>query len=301
MSLALDKSLGRNAAAARFSSRGMFRLAEACPRGSRLRWNTSVFTGALVLATMLFAAGCATPKRTHQPRAFEFGRDTFAYTNELQSDYFFSDEGKWTSRPRKPAPDYTLHCFPMVRACREFFLNARFDPGQPKPEPKELGRLVRRVMAQNSRASLPPNRRIVIPGYADLHSFSLENEKLLKEECGTAVSSYFQRGHWRMVFPFSAKHRERTAAQLLKGLEANWPPIVHISLFPELTINHAMLIFNATETPDTITFSAYDPNRPTQPETLTYDRNRNIYYLPANRYFPGGEVDVYEVFCRWNY
>jgi hypothetical protein len=258
---------------------------------------------AALALVFLLGTGCATSstQRTGQPHAFDFGRDTFAFANELAWEYYHDDTGAWKTRRREPPPDYTLHCFPMVRASREFFLNARFEPDDSPLSPEQYRKQVRRIMAANSRKSLPPHRKIVIPGYPDLHSFSKDHEELLKKECGSAVSSYFQRGHWRMVLPFSRNQQDRTARQLLRGLELNWPPIVHVVVFPKLTINHAMLVIGAETTPAGIRFHVYDPNDSDHPTVLEYDQELKTFSLPANSYFHGGRVDVYEIYHRWNY
>ena len=58
-----------------------------------------------------------------------------------------------------------------------------------------------------------------------------------------------------------------------------------------------MVIFDAKKTKDKIEFLTYDPNAPDQPTTITYDRATRTFNLPANKYFPGGKINVYEVYC----
>ncbi|MBI3877007.1 MAG: hypothetical protein HY300_13810 [Verrucomicrobia bacterium] len=136
----------------------------------------------------------------------------------------------------------------------------------------------------------------MIPGFSDLHSFSETNAGLLKTECGGAWQSYFQRGHWRMIFPFSRRHQERMANQLVPDLKQNRPPVVHVVRFPSLAINHAVVIFDAQESEREVQFAVYDPNDPRQPATLTFDRASRTFSLPRNDYFAGGRVDVYEIY-----
>jgi hypothetical protein len=124
---------------------------------------------------------------------------------------------------------------------------------------------------------------------------------LLKAESGGAWQSYFQRGHWRMIFPFSRTHQENTARALVNSLKQNRPPVVHLVRFPQLSINHAVVLFDVAETETEIRFAAYDPNKPEKPTTLTYDRARRTFNLPANDYFIGGRVDVYEIYRSWCY
>jgi len=253
----------------------------------------------LLLACAL--CGCSTPSETVGPRHFDFQEDTLAFANELTWEYQYDEEGKWTTRWREPKPQYAQHCFVLARSARQFFLNARFDPQQPVADEATYERLIRRVVSSTPRHSLPEPRKIVIPGYSRLRDFSQAQEKLLKAECGGAWQSYFQFGHWRMIFPFSRREQERMAKQILMELRKNQAVVVHLVRFPQLTINHAVILFDAQESSDAIQFITYDPNQPQQPITITYERGARTFFLPANLYFPGGRVDVYEVYHRWNY
>jgi len=253
----------------------------------------------LLLLAALLQSGCATSRRAEpvSSRPFDFQRDTFAYSNQLTWVYGYDAQGKWTSRRREPKPDYTLHCFVVARSAEQFFVDARFDPSQPLADEDIYRRLIRRVVKTNLRRPVAESEKTVIPGYADLRAFSGANEKLLKAECGSALQGYFQRGNWRMIFPFSRRQQEHVAERLVARLQGGRPLVVHLARFPQLTINHAVMIFHAAETRDAIQFSVYDPNDPSKPSTLTYDRGSRTFLLPANQYFPGGRVDVYEVYC----
>lgn len=234
-------------------------------------------------------------------RAFAFQRDTFAFANELTWDYHYDNAGKWISQKRYPKPDYTLHCFVVARSCRQFFEHARFDPKQPKVDEDTYRRLIRRVVTISPRKRLPPDQRIVIPGYADLRSFSAAHEKLLKAQCGGAWQSYLQRGNWRMIFPLSHAEQARMARQIVRHLRPDHPVIVHLVRFPQLTINHAVVVYAAHQSPGEIQFTAYDPNRPSGPIALEFDCASRTFSLPANNYFPGGQLKAYEVYWKWDY
>jgi hypothetical protein len=257
---------------------------------------------ALVL-TSLALSGCASSQSSsaRAPRPFDFSRDTFGYPNGLVWEYHFDDAGRRTVRRREPASSYTHHCFVVVRSARQFFKYARFDPTQPRCDEETYRGLIRRVISLSSRGEIPEANKVIIPGYADLREFSLAQEHLLQAACGGAWRSYFQRGHWRMIFPFSRSHQERIANQLTKALAENRPPVVHLACFPSLAINHAVLVFHALETDTKINFSAYDPNNPEQHALLTYDRRTRTFYYPRNPYFAGGPVDVYQIYHAWNY
>jgi hypothetical protein len=251
-------------------------------------------------ALLLLAGGCAATCPSSQ-RPFIFGEDTFAFENGLVWEYHHGEDGRTTTQKREPAPDYSLHCFPLSRAAKEFFLSARFDPSGVKPEKGERRALIKKVVATNPRRGLPEAKKIVIPGYADLHDFSVENEDLLKQECGSATSSYFQRGHWRMIFPFTGRQRAKQAEGLAESVSRNCPAIAHVYTFPRLSINHAILVYGAESAENGTAFTFYDPNDPCRPGKLLFDANTRRFFLEPNAYFRGGHVQVYQVFHKWNY
>jgi len=255
------------------------------------------------LGLVILLSGCAgtRPGATFTKRPFNFQTDTFAFSNELVWEYQYDEHGKWTSHPRQPPPDYSHHCFVVARSARQFFEHARFDPAAPLADAATYRRLIRAVVARDASHVTPDAERIVVPGYADLRSFSAAQGALLKSECGGAWQSYFQRGHWRMIMPFSRHYEERMAAQFQADLKADHPPVVHLVRFPRITINHAVVLFDAVTTDKEIDFATYDPNNPQQPGVLIYDRAKRTFQFPANNYFPGGRVDVYEVYRDWRY
>ena len=257
------------------------------------------------LLLALWLTGCAScpgPKAGVLPRRqFDFQRDTFAFANELVWEYGYDDQGHWVSHPRQPPPSYSHHCFVVARSACQFFAHARFDPSLPQTNAATYRALIDRVIARSPDCELPADQRIVIPGYADLRSFSAAHPEWLERECGGAWHSYVQRGHWRMIMPFNRGHQARMAAQLLKEVSAERPAVVHVVRFPQLTINHAVVLYAAKETPDAIQFATYDPNKPDHPAQLTYDRATRTFTFPANDYFQGGRVDVYQVYHGWWY
>jgi len=263
-------------------------------------WRLALFTAFLAL----FLCGCAGPRSRDASftRPFIFGEDTFAYRNDLVWIYYRDPAtGKLGHRARDPKPDYTHHCFPVARSARQFFQHARFDASQPIADEATYRKLIHRVVSTSPRTQLPEHERIVVPGYSNLFAFSQARERLLKEECGGAWQSYFQRGHWRMVFPFSERHQAKMVEQLGESIRRNRPAVVHIVRFPSLTINHALVLFSAKEAAGKVVFSAYDPYEPGRPSELTFNRSERQFYFPANDYFVGGKVDIYEIYHSWNY
>jgi hypothetical protein len=241
-----------------------------------------------------FLGGCACPSGAE--RSFDLPRDSFAYRNELRWSYEFGDRDEVEMRPTNPPPEYSLRCFPMVRAAREFFYHARFEPGLAKTNAPGYKRLVRRVIGRNSRCFSADEDRIVIPGFADLHEFSGSYPDLLKGECGSAWSSFFQRGNWRMVLPLTRRGEANTAQRISNELRNGCLPIAHVYRFPDTSLNHAILIYDQASDGAEITFKAYDPNNPARPSKLRFDRATRTFFFERNQYFAGGVVKVYEVY-----
>jgi hypothetical protein len=247
------------------------------------------------LAILLFAVGCASPSQPGS-RAFDFRTDTLSYSNQLVWEYRLDPvTQKVVTSKKEPPPTYSHHCFVVVRAARQFFDHARFDPTLPKRP--DYTSIVRSVVGRSPREASPEEKKIVISGYANLREFSRDHAQLLQRECGGAWQSYFQRGHWRMVFPFTRRHQQRTAERLVANIGEHRPQIVHIARFPSLAINHALLLYAAEKTTNEVRFLAYDPNNSDSPSVLAFDPAGGNFSLPSNAYFPrGGRVDVYPVF-----
>jgi hypothetical protein len=233
-------------------------------------------------------------------RRFEFARDSFAFANELLWEYRFDAEtGKTIFRKRKPKPGYALRCFVLTSAARRFLYHARFDANKTIADDETYRRLIGEVIARNPRIPCEPENQIVIPGFANLHEFSSAREKLLKVGCGGAWRSYVLRSHWRMVFPISREHQKRTAEDLFAAIQKNFSPIIHLVKFPSLTINHGMILFDVMETENGLEFSAYDPNDREKPARLKFDHTAKKFFLPANSYWAGGELDIIEIYRGW--
>lgn len=253
------------------------------------------------LLLVVSATGCATRQvRGVNERPFHFGRDTFSYRNDLVWEYVYDDvKGTMSSRTKEVAPDYTHHCFVVARSARQFFQFARFAPALPKVDDATYRRLIGEVVDRDPMREIREEQRVIIPGFTNLYQFSLERPKLLQEECGGAWCSYVQRGHWRMVLPFSRDGQEQEARHLMQAIQNHRPPVVHVAKFPQLTINHALLLLDAHETPEAIEFLAYDPYEPGQAVPLKFEKATRWFSFGRNPYFIGGRVNVYEIYRTW--
>jgi hypothetical protein len=248
---------------------------------------------ALALALV---AGCTRIAATGpRPGGFRFATDTFAFANVTIWEYDrVAASGKVVWRPRLPPPEFALRCGPMARSVRQFYANARFDPAAPEASEATYAELIRRVLASDPRR--PETEPIVIPGFADLRSFSGAHEKLVKSLLDHPWRTYVQRGNWRMIFPFTPGQQTNVADEMRAALARGWPPVVHVLRYPELTVNHLMLAYAAEETPSEIRFQLYDPNDADGPVVLTWERGAQAFALQATPYFPGGYVKAYTVY-----
>jgi hypothetical protein len=259
----------------------------------RIRGILALFVG------LLFITGCASDAVHSRP--FNFATDTFAYRNELVWEYHYAPGTRETTVSRRePKPDYTQRCFVVSRAARQFFDHATFDPSKPACDTNSYRRLVHEVMARSAKSPRPERTRVVIPGYADLRSFSRDWEQLLKAESGGAWRSYLQCGNWRMILPFTRGQQERTAEAMARRLQSR-PQIAHLVRFPDLSINHALLVYDSRPSETGRTFLAYDPNDNQQPVELIFDTSRRSFFLGPNEYFAGGDVNVYPAYHGFCY
>jgi len=88
---------------------------------------------------------------------------------------------------------------------------------------------------------------------------------------------------------------------LTHKIQSGIAPIVHLVRFPQLTINHGMILFSVTGEPDHLKFAAYDPNVPERPSQLTYDARSASFSMPRNSYWKGGSLDAIEIYHGWLY
>ena len=147
-----------------------------------------------LLAPLLAGSGCST-SRSLQPansRPFQFQTDTFAYANGLVWEYYYDEKGQWRHRKNELDPDYTHHCFVVARSARQFFQHAQFDSSLPVADEEVYCKLIKEVLSRDPSENSADTHRVVIPGYANLRSFSEAHEQTLKDTCGGAWQSYFR-------------------------------------------------------------------------------------------------------------
>jgi hypothetical protein len=194
--------------------------------------------------------------------AIRFGVDTFAFANENRTIY----RGK---------PDlYPNWCFVMARAVTQFQRFARFDPAAARLTGDEYTARVRQITARPPwREPLTPGERIVIPGYGALNEFSRAEERAIKAGLTGRFWSWIHWTNWRVAYPMPRAQQEgvarETVAELQSGRSVQWL----ITNFPTIELNHTVVVYayRADQGPF-IDFTVYDPNDPTVPGTIRFDR-----------------------------
>ena len=247
---------------------------------------------ALGVATALglLATGCASVPSVGEPTAartrFELERDAFAFANLVRAE-----RPGWNDA-------FANYCLVLARAASQFYRFARFAPDQPAVSPEEYDRLVRLVLARAPWAPpLAEAARVIIPGYADLRSFSSAHEGVVKGTLGSNVLSMLHWRTWRVGVDFSPEHQERLARALVGEVEAGRPVPLMITNFPhEDLLNHAVLVYAHRPAQQGTDFLAYDPNDPGSPFTLYYDRGARAFWVAPLTYSPPGRVRAFRLY-----
>jgi len=251
-------------------------------------------TGAIALAVAMLAfSGCAV---SHPPAgpgwAFDFERDTFAFSNETVWRYA-------NGRPAEPtgeggdAERYTRRCFVMSGAVVQFWKCARFDPDAAPVAPDELARRVREIRrCPVWHDSLPLEQRVAIPGYSGLRELSHREGQLLRGHMGAGWTTYLDPRKIPLPFAVSQEHQAHLNSQIQGWLQAGHPIILWLYNFPHVNINHSVVAYARVRpsAPGRVAYLVVDPNGTEGPRRLEYDPERNQFVFEPTFYFPGGTV-----------
>ena len=227
-----------------------------------------------LVATLLVATGCASvaPLETaiREPLAapvFHFGEDTFAFPNEVRS--------------LNPERDdlYANYCFVMTRGVVQFLKFARFDPSRAKLPSEAYLELVRQVASRSPwEEVLPPEQRVVIPGYGNLREFSRGEEAAVKAGLGSRFWTLLHWTNWRVIFAVGGWHQERVAAEVLTELRAGRPVQLLVTNWPTPELNHGVVAYGYRITDGAVEFSVYDPNEPARPGVISFQREPRRFW-----------------------
>ncbi len=227
---------------------------------------------------------------------FKWRRDSLSFSNDTVLSYGTDERGHLTMRAREKPVAYSHRCFVLARAIMQFHQFARFAPELPSVSDAEYRRLIRKVSRIPTWQSSRPNeRRIVIPGYADLRQFSRGREMLLKQELGEWWPSYVRIGNWRMVFPFPPAGQKAAAEKLIERMDRGDLQAVYITWFPWM--NHCVVLFDYHRLANgDVKFDICDPNYPDAPGVLFYHAATRTFDFPKRWYWTGGRVNLLRVY-----
>ena len=227
-------------------------------------------------------------------RDFNLQRDTFAFSNDTVFRYGVDERGTLHIARREQPAEFAHRCFVLSRAVLQFYQFAEFQPRQPRLSREEYERRIKAVCripvwGDQARA------KIIIPGYRDLHRFSLAYEGLLKEHLGNWLPSYFRVGNWRMAMGHPRAGQVAAARWLSASLDRGQPRALYLARFPHM--NHVVIPYaQRREAGGNISFLVYDPNYPNEPSWLFYRASARSFEFAPRWYFPGGRVNVMRVY-----
>jgi hypothetical protein len=234
---------------------------------------------------------------------FRFDRDAFAFANETVFEY--RDGLAHLRKPaaaRKQQRPYTSRCFVMSRAAMQFRKFARFDPHRAPLDDRALAERIRAITGRPAwREALPADRRIVVPGYPNLRVLSKTRGRVLQDNIGIGWTTYVRFGSIRMLYEYSREYQEQTHTNLDATLARGELFVAHLSTFPNLNINHAVLVYARKPTSKRASierYVVYDPNHPEAPRELTWSPARRAFAYQKDWDFVGGFVRVYQVYGK---
>ncbi len=242
---------------------------------------------------LLLVAAFAVPTVAF-PRDFDLRRDTFAFSNDTVLRYGLDEEGRLHISRRDKPVEYGHRCFVLARAVMQFHQFARFEPRQPKLSREEYHRRVRQLCRIPVWSS-GPREKIVFPGFANLHAFSIAYEGLLKEDLGNWLPCYLRVGNWRMATGHLRAGQAAAARWLSRSMEEKKLRALYLARFPSM--NHVVVVYAMHPQPNgDIRFDVYDPNYPNEPSWLLYRADQRSFDFDKRWYFPGGRVNVMRIY-----
>ncbi|MEO7932934.1 MAG: hypothetical protein ABIT76_07240 [Chthoniobacterales bacterium] len=227
---------------------------------------------------------------------FNPATDTFAFGNETL--WAYGNQHRDTASPAvKTGRPYSRRCFVMGRALIQFHQFAEFDPTQPTVSEEEYRQKIRQVCRIPVSQKRKP-KEVLIPGFANLQSFSRAYPALLEENLGNWWPTYFRFGNWRMGLPFPRSGQREVAEKLTQSIDSGSLAAVYITRFKPL--NHCLVAYRYRRTRAGLVFSVVDPNLPGKICQLTFDSATSSFEYQKTWYYPGGRVNVIRVYhTRW--
>jgi hypothetical protein len=249
--------------------------------------------GVALLATACAAAPLARPVPRDVGRAtvpgFAFATDTFAFRNEVRAHHPEDDPGL-----------YANYCFVLARSLRQFFLNARFDAGAPRLGRDEYVERIRAVVARPPwSAALPPEARVVIPGYASLRDFSRAEEAAVKMALGGRFWTLVHWTNWRVTFWVTRSHQEEVARETVEEIAAGRLVQLLVTNWPKPELNHTVVAYAYRDSPGGIEFAVWDPNDPENPGVMRFERGARRFWASRLYDTEPGPIRAFRMYHSW--
>ena len=231
---------------------------------------------------------------------FNYNRDTLSFANWTVFTY---ENGHIVSHKNQFGHHYSRRCFVMTRSVAQFYKFARFEPNAPKLDENELHKRIRAVTRKSPwHDPLPPEKRIVIPGYRNLRELSSANTQLMQRNIGVGWVVYLRPGNGRMFYLRGKGYQEKTHRLMEDALARGEFFIAYLSDFPILHINHSVLVYKHDKPrgADGIDhYLVYDPNHPEAPRHLEWLPQKREFSYQKDKEFTGGFTRVFQVYGKF--
>jgi hypothetical protein len=259
--------------------------------------NTGDRLGRAALVALFLTAACASSRPPGLPAEdaarvvttdFAFARDTFAFPNEIRS--------------RHPGVKdlYANYCFVLARGLRQFFLFARFEPSAPKLTAEGYVERVRALAARPPWSPpLPPEERIVIPGYASLRDFSRGEEMAVKTGLGGRFWTLVHWTNWRVTFPMPGGQQAQVAEEIAEELDRGRLVQLLITNLPSWELNHTVVAYGYRRAGPNVDLAVWDPNNPASPGVITFDATQRQFWATDVYDTEPGPIRVFRMYFSW--
>src|SRR5438477_728443 len=231
--------------------------------------------------------------------SFNYDRDTLSFANWTVFTY---ENGRIVSHKNQFGHHYSRRCFVMTRTVAQFYKFARFEPNAPKIDDNELRKRIRAITRKSPwNDSLPPEKRIVIPGYRNLREFSSATTRLMQQNIGVGWVVYLRVGNGRMFYLHGKGYQAKTHDELERTLARGDFFIAYLSDFPILHINHSVLVYKHDRprgADGTDYYLVYDPNHPDGPRHLKWLPAKREFDFQKDQEFAGGFTRVFQVYGK---
>jgi hypothetical protein len=251
----------------------------------------------LILLLLRAPLAAYDPPEAPAPRPFKYLTDTFSFANETVWNYVDGSLKSDSPDAKAKKRDYTRRCFVVTRAAVQFWKFARFDPNAPPLTNDDLVGRIRQVTERSVwLPALAKDQRIVFPGFANLRGISAANPSIFQANIGEGWPVYFRAGNMPIVVPIGRDTESELNREIYHDLQMNYPTIVWLYKFPDLDINHVLVVISGRHEGGKYHYQVYDPNYTNGPKNLDYDEASRTFAYQRTFYFKGGPVEARAIY-----